>query len=180
MDNNLTDAMRMYFLTLAMICSVFILIIAYFHYFAVALGPLFLLFLFAASYYRSSARELKRYEAVLRSNVFARFSEALAGVACIRAYGLQNHFMLNLRDAIDEMNSAYFLTFSNQRWLSVRLDAIGNMLVFTTGILVVTSRFNVNPSIAGLVLSYILSIVQMIQFTVRQLAGKLPFHFLLA
>ena len=68
------------------------------------------------------------------------------------------------------MNSAYYLTFSNQRWLAVRLDAIGNLLVFTTGILVVTSRFDVNPSIAGLVLSYILSIVSMIQFTVRQLA----------
>ena len=35
---------------------------------------------------------------------------------------------------------------------------------------VVTSRFSVNPSIGGLVLSYILGIVQMIQFTVRQLA----------
>jgi len=44
MDNSLTDAMRMYFLTLAMITSVFSLIIAYFHYFAVALGPLFILF----------------------------------------------------------------------------------------------------------------------------------------
>jgi ABC-type multidrug transport system fused ATPase/permease subunit len=52
----------------------------------------------------------------------------------------------------------------------VRLDIIGNLLVFTTGILVVTARFSVSPSISGLVLSYILSIVQMIQFTVRQLA----------
>lgn len=68
------------------------------------------------------------------------------------------------------MNSAYYLTFSNQRWLSVRLDAVGNALVFTTGILVVTSRFSVPPSIGGLVLSYILATVQMIQFTVRQLA----------
>lgn len=32
MDNNLTDAIRMYFLTLAMITAVFILIIAYFYY----------------------------------------------------------------------------------------------------------------------------------------------------
>ena len=47
---------------------------------------------------------------------------------------------------------------------------IGNLLVFTTAILVVTSRFDVNPSISGLVLSYILSVVQMLQFTVRQLA----------
>ena len=170
MDNNLTDAMRMYFFTLAMITSVFILIIVYFHYFAIALGPLFLMFLFSASYYRASAREIKRHEAVLRSGVFARFSEAVSGTSSIRAYGLQDHFTVGLKREVDQMNSAYYLTFSNQRWLSVRLDAIGNLLVFTTGILVVTSRFNVSPSIAGLVLSYILSIVQMIQFTVRQLA----------
>ena len=170
MDNNLTDAMRMYFFTLAMITSVFILIIVYFHYFAIALGPLFVMFLFSASYYRSSAREIKRHESVLRSGVFARFSEGISGTASIRAYGLQKHFIEGLTREVDQMDSAYFLTFSNQRWLSVRLDAIGNLLVFTTGILVVTSRFNVQPSIAGLVLSYILSIVQMIQFTVRQLA----------
>ncbi|TDZ34577.1 Multidrug resistance protein fer6 [Colletotrichum spinosum] len=170
MDNNLTDAMRMYFFTLAMIISVFALIIAFFHYFAIALGPLFVFFVLAASYYRASAREVKRFESVLRSTVFAKFGEGLSGVASIRAYGLKAHFIGDLRRSIDEMNAAYYLTFSNQRWLSVRLDLIGNLLVFTTGILVVTSRFSVSPSIGGLVLSYILGIVQMIQFTVRQLA----------
>lgn len=170
MDNMLTDAMRMYFITLGTITSVFALIIAFFHYFAIALGPLFLLFLFASSYYRSSAREIKRHESVLRSTVFARFSESISGVASIRAYGLQNYFTNRLRESIDDMDSAYYLTFANQRWLSVRLDLIGNLLVFTTGILVVTDRFNVPPSTGGLVLAYILSIVQMIQFTVRQLA----------
>ncbi|MCJ1431749.1 hypothetical protein MMC27_001104 [Xylographa pallens] len=170
MDNNLTDAIRMFFLTMAMVISVFTLIIVFFHYFAIALGPLFLMFLFASTYYRASAREMKRHEAVLRSSVFAKFSEAVSGTPSIRAYGLQQHFIQGIHQAIDNMNSAYYLTFSNQRWLSVRLDAIGNVLVFVTGILVVTSRFNVSPSIAGLVLSYILSIVQMIQFSVRQLA----------
>lgn len=170
MDNTLSDAMRMYFFSIASIIAVFALIIAFFHYFAIALVPLFLLFLFATSYYRSSAREVKRFESILRSTVFAKFGESLSGVACIRAYGLTDKFILDIRKAVDEMDSAYFLTYSNQRWLSVRLDMIGNALVFTTGILVVTSRFNVNPSIGGLVLSYILSIVQMIQFTVRQLA----------
>ena len=170
MDNALTDAMRMYFFTLAMITSVFILIIVFFHYFAVALGPLFLMFIFSSAYYRASAREMKRHEAVLRSSVFSRFSEAVSGTSSIRAYGLQERFIKGIRDAVDNMNSAYYLTFSNQRWLAVRLDCIGNLLVFTTGVLVVTSRFNVSPSISGLVLSYILSIVQMIQFTVRQLA----------
>lgn len=170
MDNNLTDALRMFFFTMAMIISVFILIIVYFHYFAIALGPLFVMFVLSAGYYRASAREVKRHESVLRSNVFSRFGEALSGTACIRAYGLEHRFVQEVRDSIDDMDSAYYLTFANQRWLSVRLDCIGILLVFTTGILVVTSRFNVSPSISGLVLSYILSIVQMIQFTVRQLA----------
>ncbi|KAH7132043.1 P-loop containing nucleoside triphosphate hydrolase protein [Dendryphion nanum] len=170
MDNTLTDAIRMYFMTLAMIVSVFILIISYYYYYAIALGPLFILFMASAAYYRASAREVKRHESVLRSNVFARFSEAVMGTSTIRAYGLQDQFSRSVRAAVDDMNSAYYLTFANQRWLSVRLDVIGILLVFTTGILVVTSRFSVNPSIAGLVLSYILTIVQMIQFTVRQLA----------
>jgi ATP-binding cassette, subfamily C (CFTR/MRP), member 1 len=153
-----------------MLLSVFALIIAFFHYFAIALGPLLIIFLFSAGYYRASAREVKRFESVLRSHVFAKFGEGLTGVSSIRAYGLSHRFVSELRKAIDEMNAAYYLTFSNQRWLAVRLDLIGNLLVFTVGILVVTSRFSVPPSIGGLVLSYILAIVQMIQFTVRQLA----------
>jgi ATP-binding cassette subfamily C (CFTR/MRP) protein 1 len=170
MDNNLTDSMRMYFMTLGMITGVFTLIIVYFHFFAVALGPLLIMFCFSAAYYRSSAREIKRHEAVERSTVFTRFSEAVSGVATIRAYRLEDDFRESVRDAIDGMNGIYFLTFANQRWLSIRLDVIGNLLVLTVGLLVVTSRFTINPSIGGLVLSYILSIVQMIQFTVRQLA----------
>ncbi|KAI1824635.1 ABC transporter family protein [Xylaria intraflava] len=170
MDNNLTDALRMYFLTSVTVISVFALIIAFFYYFAIALVPLTLIFVLAASYYRASAREVKRFESVLRSVVFAKFSEGLSGVASIRAYGLQGRFVGDLRASIDQMNSAYYLTFANQRWLSMRLDLVGNLLVFTTGILVVTSRFSVPPSIGGLVLSYILSIVQMLQFSVRQLA----------
>lgn len=122
------------------------------------------------AYYRASARELKRFEAVLDSSVYARFSEALAGTSSIRSYGRQQQFTSRIQSAIDDMNSAHFLTFGNQRWLSLRLDSIGNALVFTSGILVVAERYNISPSISGLVLSYSLSIVQLIQFTVRQLA----------
>lgn len=81
MDNSLSDAMRMYFFSVASILSVFVLIIAYFHYFAIALVPLTIMFLFATSFYRASAREVKRFESVLRSNVFAKFGEGLSGVS---------------------------------------------------------------------------------------------------
>ncbi|KAM6522395.1 ATP-binding cassette transporter yor1 [Fusarium falciforme] len=170
MDNNLSDAIRMFFLTMGMITSVFILIIAFYYYFVIALVPLYTAFVLAAVYYRASAREVKRYESVLRSHVFAKFGEGLTGVASIRAYGLQDRFIRELRQSIDDMNGAYYITFANQRWLSIRIDLIGTLLVFVTAILVVTSRFSINPSTGGLVLSYILSIVGMMQFSVRQLA----------
>ena len=170
MDNQLTDAIRVYFMTIAITASVFILIIVYFNYFAVALFPLAILFTTSVAYYRASAREVKRHESVLRSHVFAKFGESLSGAASIRAYGLESRFSETINKAIDEMNGAYFITFSNQRWLTTRLDVIGNLLVFTTCILVVTSRFSVNPSIAGVVLSYILQIVMILQWMIRQLA----------
>lgn len=170
MDNNLTDTMRIASMTLAMILSVFILVIAYYYYFAAALVPLMLIYLTSAAFYRASAKELKRHEAVLRSFVFARFNEAVYGTATIRAYGADEQYVKRLNEAIDNMVSAYYLTFANQRWLSIRLDAIGIVMSFVTGILVVTSRFNTSPSISGLVLTYLLSIVQMLQFTVRQAA----------
>ena len=170
MDNTLTDALRMFSFTMAMIAAVFVLIAVYFPYFLVALGPLLVAFVLSANYYRASAREVKRIESMQRSHVFARFGEGVSGVASVRAYGLQRHFATVLRRTVDDMDAAYYLTFANQRWLSVRLDAVANLLVLVTGILVVTSRFHISPAISGLVLSYILSIVQMMQFSVRQLA----------
>ncbi|KAI0537862.1 multidrug resistance-associated protein 5 [Xylaria digitata] len=170
MDNVLSDALRMYLVTVGSASAIFILIIAYFYYFTIALVPFYILYIGAATYYRSSAREIKRYESILRSKVFARFSEGLSGVSSIQAYGLTDRFVHDLRLSIDSMNAAYYLTFANQRWLTMRLDALGNLLVFIVGILVVTSRFSVDPSISGLVLSYALSVVQMLQFSIRQLS----------
>lgn len=170
MDNNLSDSIRMYLLTLGQIVSTMILILVYFWYFIAALVPLAILFVTSAYYYRASAREIKRHEALLRSHVFAKFSESIYGTSTIRAYGIQDQFLYTIRETIDSFNGAYYLTFANQKWLSLRLDCIGLVMIFVIGMLVVTSRFTVGPSTGGLVLSYMLSIMGSFQFCVRQMA----------
>jgi len=170
MDNRLTDNLRFLLYIIATVVSVFCLVIAYFYYFIVALIPLTVAFIFAASFYRASAREIKRHEAVLRSFVFANFGEAITGTTTIRAYGVESQFLSTIVQLLDSMNGAYFLTFAGQRWLSTRIDALGSLLIFVVGILIVTSRFDVKPSISGLVLSYMLSIVQLIQVIVQTYA----------
>lgn len=170
LDNMMTDSLRIATVTLAQIIAVFILIIAYYYYFAAALGPLMVIYIWLALFYNTSAREIQKHESRLRGRLFSRFNESIYGTATIRAYGRTQSFINQIKYDIDQMDSAYFLTFANQRWLAVRLDVLGVVLVFVTEILVVTSRFNVSPSISGLVLSYLLASVQMLQFTVRQAA----------
>lgn len=171
MDNTLPGNLRMLSWILVSIFSVLGLTMAYYYWFAVALLPLFLAFIYAAAYYRASAREIKRHEAVLRSEVFSRFGEIITGTSTIRAFGVQSQFEQSVALALDSMNGAYMLTYAVQRWLSIRLDTVGILLVFIVGILVVTSRFSVDPSIGGVVFSYILSIVQLLQLSVRQVAN---------
>lgn len=46
---------------------------------------------------------------------------------------------------------------SSIRWLGVRLDLLGNILIFGIGLFSVGFRNSVNPSKIGVVLSYTLS-----------------------
>ena len=170
MDNNLTESLRSAATTISMLISIIILTIAYYYYFAVALVPLCIIYFVTAAYYRSSALEIKRHESVFRSAVYSQFNEAIVGTSTIRAYGMQKTFSKTLTDAIDNMDSAYYLTFANQRWLGVRIDIIGVVFLLVTGMLVVTNQFSVSPSISGLVLSYLVSITQTLLLAVRQVA----------
>ena len=170
MDNMLAEAIVLFGLTASLIISVLVLIVAYYYIFAAALVPLIGIFYFFASYYRASARELKRHEAVLHSSVISRLGECVSGASTIRTYQSQKRFAKSLNTSIDSMNRSCYLSFAAQRWLSVRLDLIGALLIFVVGILVVTSRISIDPSSSGLALSYVLTIVQMLQFTIKQLA----------
>ena len=116
------------------------------------------------------AREIKRLDSILRSHVYAQFGETLTGLTTVRAYGKQAEFVKINENYLDVMNRAYFITIIDQRWLGIRLDFVGDILVFVVAILVVTSRFSVSPSISGLVLSYCIQIVAIMGWMVRQFA----------
>jgi hypothetical protein len=54
-------------------------------------------------------------------------------------------------------NRAYYMIIATQRWLSVRLDLFGNVLVFGIGLFAAGFRTSVEPAKIGVVLSYTLS-----------------------
>jgi ATP-binding cassette, subfamily C (CFTR/MRP), member 1 len=168
LDNLLIQAIQTFSITLGMVVAILILIIARYWYFAIAVVPLLMVLLGVAAFYRPSARDIKRYHIILRSHVYAQFVEPLGGIPTIRAHGAQSRFLHKLQAETDNLDSAYFLSFANQRWLSVRLDWIGHSMIFVLGMLVVNSRFSISPSTGGLALSYLMSSVQFIQYVLRQ------------
>ena len=102
--------------------------------------------------------------------MYAQFGETLTGLSTIRAYGKQAEFSKLNEDHLDVMNRAYFMTIVDQRWLGIRLDFVGDILIFVVAILVVTSRFSVSPSVSGLVLAYCVQVVAIMGWMVRQFA----------
>lgn len=170
MDNELSDQARLFLLSSSSVIGVFILIIIYLPWFAIALAGLLIIFVAASSFYRASAREIKRLDALGRSVVFSHFSETLTGIPTIKSYNAQERFVLKNERAIDRMDSAYFLTIVNQRWLALRLDCVGASLTLVVTMLCVTGQFNIEASSVGLVLSSLLQVVGMLSLTVRELA----------
>ncbi|KAF0367633.1 ABC transporter [Gigaspora margarita] len=169
-DSLLSESYRMFTMTFASVFGIFILIVVVFVWFIIPLVPLIVLYYFAALYYRSTNRELKRLDSVLRSSLYAHFSETLTGLPTIRAYREQERFLRNNEKFLDIENRAYFLTICVQRWLSMRLETIANLLIFFASLFSIVFRFSVVPSITGLVLSYALQVTGTFNWCVRQVA----------
>ncbi|KAF7375201.1 Oligomycin resistance ATP-dependent permease YOR1 [Mycena sanguinolenta] len=169
-DSTLGEALRMFFATAANILGAVILIAIILPWFLIAVACVFSLYAWFAAFYRSSAREIKRLDAILRSALYTHFSESLSGLATIRAYGVSERFKHDNERFVDVENRAYWLTITNQRWLGVRLDFLGSLLTFVVSMLSVGARFSVSPAQTGLVLAYILSVQQAFGWMVRQSA----------
>ena len=54
-------------------------------------------------------------------------------------------------------NRAYYMTVAIQRWLGVRLDFLGNILILGIALFASGFRETVSPAKTGVVLSYTLS-----------------------
>ena len=159
-DNQLADSWRMMALTMATLLGAIIIITVFFHYFIIVIAVVAVGYGYFAMFYRTSARELKRLDSLLRGLLYAHFSESLSGLATIRAYGETSRFIQENTYYMDLEDRAYLLTTTNQRWLSVRLDFLGGCLVFAVSVMAAKGGGGLVPSEIALCLTYMTQIVQ--------------------
>ncbi|EFY88409.1 ATP-binding cassette transporter protein [Metarhizium acridum CQMa 102] len=121
-------------------------------------------------YYLAAKRELKRLESTSRSPVFDHFQETLGGVATICAYGAQERFIRENERRVDANMKAYIPSITANRWLGVRLEFVGSVVILLAAGFAVTGvafRSGQSEGMAGLTISYALQITQCLGSLVR-------------
>ncbi|EWC47816.1 hypothetical protein DRE_03016 [Drechslerella stenobrocha 248] len=133
--------------------------------------PMLMLYFYIQRYYLSTSRELKRLDSVSRSPIFAHFQESLGGLATIRAYQQQDRFWHENELLVDGNLRAYFPSISANRWLAVRLEFIGSIIILGAAVfavIAVAGGSGLTAGAVGLSMSYALQITQSLNWVVRQ------------
>ncbi|XP_050048216.1 multidrug resistance-associated protein 1 [Dermacentor andersoni] len=129
--------------------------------------PVFVLYYIIQAFYVATSRQLKRLESVTRSPIYTHFSETLSGVSTIRAYGAQERFVHESNQRVDHNQMCYYPSTISNRWLAVRLEFCGNLIVLSAALFAVFGSDHLDGGTVGLSLSYALSITATMNWMVR-------------
>ncbi|XP_018568582.1 multidrug resistance-associated protein 1-like [Anoplophora glabripennis] len=134
--------------------------------FLIVIVPIALLYYFIQRFYVATSRQLKRLESISRSPIYSHFGETVTGVQAIRAYGQQERFINESEKKVDLNQICYYPSGISNRWLSIRLEMIGNLIILFASLFVVIGREQ-DPALVGLSVSYALQITQTLNWLVR-------------
>ncbi|XP_030512710.2 ABC transporter C family member 12-like isoform X7 [Rhodamnia argentea] len=138
-----------------------------------AIMPLLILFYAAYLYYQTTSREVKRLDSITRSPVYAQFGEALNGLSSIRAYKAYDRLATINAEAMDNNIRFTLVNTSSNRWLTIRLETLGGIMIWLTATFAVmqTGKAENRAAVAstmGLLLSYTLNITSLLSGVLRQ------------
>ncbi|OPJ66585.1 hypothetical protein AV530_016615 [Patagioenas fasciata monilis] len=136
--------------------------------FIVVVIPLGYLCLAVQRYYIASSRQIRRLARASHSPVISHFGETLAGRSTIRAFGHQERFIRKNHDVVYENLIYFYNSVISNSWLSVRLEFLGNLMMFFAALFVVLAGNTVSSSTVGLSILYALNIIQSLNFWVRK------------
>ena len=132
----------------------------------VVLVPLGYVYLIVQRFYLATSRELKRLDSVALSPIFSSFSETLAGLATVRAFARQPVFAQRNEELMDASNRAWWPIQIVNRWLSIRLELMGQTMVLGTAVFV--SLAISDAGLAGLAITSALNLVGLMNWATRQ------------
>ena len=149
--------------------SVCITISAIVPYILIAVVPILAGFVLLQMLLTRTRCQIKRHESVAKAPIISHFTETILGAATIRAFREQQRFQDEFEDKISRHLRANYINDMMNRWLSVRVDLLGNSLIFLVSILTFTLRDNLSPGLAGLAITYSMMIIDSLGWNIRMI-----------
>lgn len=97
--------------------------------FLIVIFPLLFCFRLTEKLYLHASREIKRIDSVTRSPVLQLFQEAFQGMSTIKAFGKEALFFSRCNELQDKNFRPVIAAYIANRWLSVRLETIGQVVI---------------------------------------------------
>ncbi|KAI1700651.1 ABC transporter transmembrane region domain-containing protein [Ditylenchus destructor] len=136
---------------------------------ALPMFGILLVYFYLMRFYVSTSRQLKRLESTTRSPIYSHFQESVQGASLIRAYQSADRFLVESQNRVDHNLVAFFPSLISNRWLAVRLELVGNVIVLSSAMFAAVFRDSsgVTAGLVGLSVSYALSVTQTLNWAVR-------------
>ncbi|NWX01963.1 MRP2 protein, partial [Caloenas nicobarica] len=136
-------------------------------FFVIVMIPLGIFYYFVLRFYISTSRQLRRLDSVTRSPIYSHFGETVSGLSVIRAYGHQERFLQQNESTMDINQKSVYSWIISNRWLAIRLEFVGSLVVFFSALLAVISKGTLDGGIVGLSVSSALNVTQTLNWLVR-------------
>ncbi|NBO37896.1 ATP-binding cassette domain-containing protein [bacterium] len=131
--------------------------------------PCALVYLRIQANFRPASREVQRLGKVLETPVWSVFTESVAGMQTIRAYGKADEFHKRLGELQQRYAYAYLTQNRMTRWLNVRLKMTSEMfgLIVTLFVISALARGTLGAGVAGFLMSLSIGLDGTMQWLTR-------------
>ncbi|XP_027127961.1 ATP-binding cassette sub-family C member 9 isoform X2 [Larimichthys crocea] len=140
--------------------------------FLIALVPLAVAFYFIQKYFRVASKDLQDLDDSTQLPLLCHFSETAEGLTTIRAFRHEARFKQRMLELTDTNNTAYLFLSAANRWLEVRTDYLGAVIVLSAaGAAIWSLHYGLlHKGLVGLGLTYALTVTNYLNWVVRNLA----------
>lgn len=135
-----------------------------------------LLYLYIGLIYIRASRELKKLNAESRPPIFHLYTDTLAGLATVRAYGEEWTMMKKMLNRLDDHMRPFYTLWTTNRWLFVRVELLGTFLSLFISVRLIQKIKTVDAGLAGIALTFSTSLLEYVYWLMRQ-STTVDMHF---
>jgi ABC-type multidrug transport system fused ATPase/permease subunit len=139
--------------------------------FLALMAPVSLLYYVLQKFYIRSSRQIRRLDSIHKSPLFSHFAETIVGAQTIRAFDAVDRFMIESEELLGRNNRCRWAFYNSNRWLGIRVENLGNLIILAAAVLAVANRGTVSAGLAGLSISYSLLSTGTLNWLVRNVCS---------